>query len=651
MRIRIGLKIIFGFSVVIALMAVIGGVGLYSIGQIVDTYEQEVIEIAHTATLTERAEKAVALQAAALANYIATSDIYYLDEFESAHEVATTTIEALKETLLDEEGAALVTQMEEAHQTYVSIGRPLFTSFYGAYTREFYETTLALDEARATLMAAVQELTAHADGAMENARNAAAATRARSTTAMIVIGLLAIAIGFLFAMAVVRVIARPVLQVAAAATRLSGGDLTVDELKTRSRDEVGDMALAFNQMVGNLRELVGEVVATSQELAANSETMKLTASEASRAVAQIADTIQQVAEGTGEQSREVHETAESVRELQTAINLIAEGAQQQAEAVRETMEVMREMSVSVDSVASSVQAMTDSSRQSMTVAQEGGKTVQETVKGMEEIRSAVLAAASKIDELGKNSARIGEIVQVISGIADQTNLLALNAAIEAARAGEHGKGFAVVADEVRKLAERSASSAEEISELINVIQAGIQEAVTAMAQGTERVESGTELAQQSGASLERILAVFEGLTQQIQRIADDAKRMGQGIERVVDSMQRVSRIADENSEAVERMAAQSSQVASAIERISTISMETAAASQEVSASAEETTASNEAMEQAADSVAEMAQRLGALVGRFRLEAWESTPEEDEDEKALSPQHGLESGPDADVAAT
>ena len=159
-----------------------------------------------------------------------------------------------------------------------------------------------------------------------------------------------------------------------------------------------------------------------------------------------------------------------------------------------------------------VEMMSAAAGETAEIAREGGRTVRQTVDGIGEIRTTVMETAVKIKELEVHTRKVAEIVQVISEIADQTNLLALNAAIEAARAGEHGKGFAVVADEVRKLAERSASSAEEIAELIRAMQSGMDEAVSAMDLGTDRVERGTDLAQKAGEALESILAAFTSST-------------------------------------------------------------------------------------------------------------------------------------------
>src|SRR5690606_9959702 len=144
--------------------------------------------------------------------------------------------------------------------------------------------------------------------------------------------------------------------------------------------------------------------------------------------------------------------------------------------------------------------------------------------------------ASSMEELGQHSARIGEIVQVIAEIADQTNLLALNAAIEAARAGEHGKGFAVVADEVRKLAERSGAATKDISELIDAIRQGIDVSLEAMQAGTREVQKGTELAAEAGSSLTRILDGIRTVNQQVGEISRSAEGIAQTAREVVENV-------------------------------------------------------------------------------------------------------------------
>ena len=191
-----------------------------------------------------------------------------------------------------------------------------------------------------------------------------------------------------------------------------------------------------------------------------------------------------------------------------------------------------------------VGAMAQSAAETVEVARAGGETVRQTVEGIEEIRTTVMETAARIKELEAHSRQVGEIVQVISEIADQTNLLALNAAIEAARAGEHGKGFAVVADEVRKLAERSASSAGEIAELIKTMRSGMDHAVVGDGRRHGPGARGTDLAQKAGEALERILSAFEHLNNQIQSIAAGAEQMRRGLERVTASVANVAGVAE-----------------------------------------------------------------------------------------------------------
>jgi methyl-accepting chemotaxis protein len=403
--------------------------------------------------------------------------------------------------------------------------------------------------------------------------------------------------------------------IAAGARQIADGNLAGEITPLSERDELGQ---AFAKMLSNLRALVGEVAENAGSLGAASEQLATAANQAGQATGQISSTIQQVAKGTTEQSESVNRTATSVEQMSRAIEGVSKGAQDQTQAVIKAAEITSQISVAIQQVSANAQAGAQGSEKAAEVAQGGAQTVMATIKGMEAIQSKVNLSAQKVQEMGSRSEQISAIVETIEDIASQTNLLALNAAIEAARAGEQGKGFAVVADEVRKLAERSSLATKEIGELVKDIQRTVSDAVSAMSEGSGEVERGVKQANQAGQALEKILSAAREVNQQMTQIATAADQMSGLSNQLVAATDAVSEVVEENAAATKEMAAGANEVTQSIENIASVSEENSAAVEEVSASAEEMSAQVEQVTASARSLAEMAEALQQVVAQFKL---------------------------------
>jgi methyl-accepting chemotaxis protein len=409
-------------------------------------------------------------------------------------------------------------------------------------------------------------------------------------------------------------------EMGATAHRIADGDLSAQVTPRSTKDEFGN---AFSQMIFNLRSIVGQVADTANNVGAAAGQLAAAAEQAGQATSQIAATIQQVAAGTAQQTEGLTKAVGTVEQVSRAIGGVARGAQEQAAAVAQSSGITSQITAAIQQVTVNAQAGAQGAAQASQTARDGGQTVDETIQGMAAIKDKVGLSARKVQEMGRRSMQIGAIVETIDDIASQTNLLALNAAIEAARAGEHGKGFAVVADEVRKLAEKSAVATREIAELIQGIQGIVGEAVVAMDEGAAEVEAGVSRADEAGQALAGILQAVEAVAQQVEEISAAAQQMSASADEMASAMETVSAVVEENTAATEEMAAGSDEVTQAIECIASVSQENSAAVEEVNAAAEEMSAQVEEVADSARALSEMAADLQAIVNNSKLSTNES----------------------------
>ncbi|HEU0015350.1 MAG TPA: HAMP domain-containing methyl-accepting chemotaxis protein [Longimicrobium sp.] len=361
----------------------------------------------------------------------------------------------------------------------------------------------------------------------------------------------------------VRQVQKPLGTLVDAARQLGEGDLrlSLNGNTAGMTREFQALAGAFEGMAGQLRTIVGETVGTAER------------------ISNFASDLSSISE----------EVAASSGEVATAMVGIASGAESQSHGLQATKDALEEMGRRSEEIANSSKMVTSLSEQIYSVAKQSRGEVNSALGRLLEIRSVVQDSAGKVTELEQASLQIDRFVETITAIARQTNLLALNAAIEAARAGEHGRGFAVVAEEVRKLAEGSARAAQEVAQNVHGIRTRIEEVVTTMGRGTEKVADVEEVSRGADAALEQILAAVDGV-----RVA-----------------------ADQVQVAVERNQEAMVGVESAVVEVSSTSESHAASAEEVSAAAEEQSAATQEMSASSAELLHAAERMRELVSGFR----------------------------------
>jgi methyl-accepting chemotaxis protein len=380
----------------------------------------------------------------------------------------------------------------------------------------------------------------------------------------------------------------------------------------------GVLAVGFTAVLlaGRIRKLIGGLRGLLGEVRVGAHQLDEAGSESARATQQIATIIQQVAEGAQQTALAVQQTAASAEQLNTIIDQISRGADEQSDAVATTSSAVGQMATEIQRVTAGAEKLASAAAQTRQAADNGGAAVEQAVLGLGAIKEQASASAERVRQLGGYSTQIGKIISMIDDLAEQTNLLALNAAIEAARAGEHGRGFAVVADEVRKLAERSSRATKEIGQLISAVQKGTGEAVDAMQRSTDEVDQGVRLAVEARQALQDMATVVNATVEQIGYIADAARTMRGASAGVVEAMDAVGKIAGRNRQATSLMARATSEMTSSIEQIAAVAQENSASTEEASATTEEMAAQVQEMTAHVQQLSVTVARLDGLVARF-----------------------------------
>ena len=344
---------------------------------------------------------------------------------------------------------------------------------------------------------------------LKDLRERAAANRG----AVMVVSIVIIGLGILLGIYMTRLILMPLAKVNAIIRKAAEGegDLT-QHLIVESDDEIGQFSQSFNEFLEKLAELIRKVKVSTEKVAMASE--------------QITSISLELASGAEEQAGQTSEVATSVQEMTAAIV-------QNSQNANHTANIAEEANGKANAGTSAMQA---------------------TRQGMDEIVNATTETAKIVDSLSGRADQIGEIIQVIDEIADQTNLLALNAAIEAARAGEQGRGFAVVADEVRKLAERTTKATKEIADTIRAIQGDTKEASESMTQANDMVLKGKEAASDAESVLNQIVSSVNQAMDMIRQIAAASEQQSSGAEEISKNVEAISSVTRETASGAEQMA-------------------------------------------------------------------------------------------------
>ena len=356
-----------------------------------------------------------------------------------------------------------------------------------------------------------------------------------------------------FSLLLLRSITRPLAQVTSLARAVAGGNLDVD-IRPTGRDEVAVLEEGLRDMVGKLKTLIREAQQKSQDADNAAHAAQTAQTEAEQAGAEARARSAALMEAANRLEEVAHVVSSASTQLSAQIEQADRGAVESAQRLAEAATAMNQMNATVQEVAKNAAEASAASAETREQARSGADIVEKSVLSIGHVHAVSLKLKDDMGQLNAHAQSINQIMSVISDIADQTNLLALNAAIEAARAGEAGRGFAVVADEVRKLAEKTMASTHDVGKAIAAIQESTAKSVAAMEEAVSNVDQATELANQSGQALDGIVEKVESTVDQVNAIAAASEEQSAASEEINRSIETVNEMSRQTAEAMDEAA-------------------------------------------------------------------------------------------------
>ncbi|MEK3936016.1 methyl-accepting chemotaxis protein [Sporosarcina sp. FSL W7-1349] len=549
MPLSVSNKLRFGFTVVLMLLILVGATSYYSIHAITKEYRSLLEGNAHKVSLTDELINIQKDSFIAINEYIIYKNPHFLGLKDEAIEKSDAVLDSMLSLFTSDQALTILNEIQDTRNLFISQIEMIASQIASGSQLDFQELAREASSLNSWLTVNAEELKDIQQDEMETAQQKIEVLKAR--TNIIVLSLLSIAVlaGVLIATYLGQSIGRPIAEMTQAMKQIAAGNLAQQEVVIRNRDEIGEMAASYNEMANNLRGLLAKIGISSEHLTVQADQL-LASSEESLASSEV-----------------VVNAAEN--------NM--HGSRDQMVIVENVLSSMQQLQQEILKISSYNEAMLASSKSVASFVQQGTSNISDVAREMERVHLSIDHSASTIHEMANQASKIQSVTDLIKEISEQTNLLAINAAIEASRAGESGKGFAVVAEEVRRLATQTKTAVNEIETMMLTVQRETIKAVQSITEGSTIVENGLQLTNHSleifvsiESAVEDVGETIETVSVSIGEIDGITGDVAHGLDRINEWAETFLQATSETSSATDQQLASNQEVAASSKELTTV---------------------------------------------------------------------------------